>query len=121
MTYAYDHSGPCWPPPLSAEGRQQPWHLDQVQHSPEGVGQDGQAALRPHLLQASHEERARIPPPFHRPKRVLHPLLALLHHLRPAAHALLHGLQPVLIHPPGNPPPPCTARAPQLERTAAAG
>ena len=103
MAYAYAHSGPGWPPPLAAAGRQQPRPLDQGQPSPEGVGQDGPAALRPHLLQASYEARARIPPPLHRPTRVLHPRLALLHHLRPAAPALLHGLHQVRIPPPGAP------------------
>ena len=58
--------------PSSAKGGQQPRHLDKVQHPPEIVRQDRQTALRPYLLQASHEEIARVPPPFHRPKRMLH-------------------------------------------------
>jgi transposase len=62
-----------------------------------------------------------IPPPLHRPKRMLHPLLPLLHHLRTPPHTLCHLFQELLIDPPRHPPPPFPARALLLERTAAAG
>ena len=114
----HDHTAPKY---ILAKGGQQSRHRDEVQHSPEIVRQYRQTKLCPHLLQSSHEEITRLPPPFHRSKRVFHQLLALPHHLRPAAHALLHGLQQVLIDPPGNPSSPFTACALQLERTATAG
>ena len=114
------HNHPA-PQHSSATSGPQPWHLDEVQPPPEVVRQDGHTARRPHLLQPSHQAIARLPPPFPGPTRVLPSLRALLHHLRPAAHALLHGLQQGLSAPPGHPPPPLTAPALRLERTAAAG
>src|SRR5215468_7164454 len=90
----------------TAEGRQQSRHLDKVHHPPEVVRQDRHTALRPHLCQAAPEQRARVPPSLPRPTRVLHPLLALLPHLRPTADAWLHGCQQVVIHPPSRRRPP---------------
>ena len=104
-----------------SQGRPSAAAFDEVQHPPEIVRQDRQTQLRPHLLQPSHQKEARVPPPFHRPKRVLHQLLALLHHLRPTAHPLLHLFQQVLIHPPCQPSSAFVARALRLERTGSTG
>ena len=57
----------------SAEGRQQPRHLYEVQHPPEVIRQYRHTALGPHLLQPPHQKVAVIPPPLHRSKRVLSP------------------------------------------------
>jgi hypothetical protein len=52
---------------------------------------------------------------------MLHQLLALLHHLRPTTHTLLHLVQQMFIHPPGQPSSAFVACAPLLEWTGSAG
>src|SRR5262245_39649029 len=52
---------------------------------------------------------------------MLHQLLALLHHLRPTAHPLLHLVQQMLIHPSCQASSAFVARALRLERTGFTG
>ena len=60
-----------------------------------------------------------MPAPLHRPKGMLHELLALFHDLGSGMYTRLHLFEQRLVHPACEPPAPFMARALGLERAGA--
>ena len=93
---------------------------DDIEHSPEIIGERRQAELAANLLQATHQEGALVHPLFDRAKRMLHRLAALRENLRalrqPSLHPVEHGL---VLH--AGYRSKAVVRAPRAERAIAAG
>jgi len=105
--------------PASAEAGQQPGHVHEVQHPPQIVRQDRQAELCAHLGQATPQEIALIPAPFHCPKGMLYELFARFPEVRLGVYMLLHLFEQMLVYLACDPPAPLIARALGLERAGA--
>jgi hypothetical protein len=91
----------CEPFPLPEGGDQAP-HPQDIEHSPDIVGQGRQAELGSDLFQTHHQEVPLIPPVLDGAKGMFDQFFALLHDLWVRLDPLLSFFNDVFIHPAGD-------------------
>ena len=78
---------------LRLESGDQLWEPNDIEDTPEIVGERGQAELAAHLLQPSHQKSTLVHPLLDRAKRVFDRLSALVEDVGTLRYAGLHSIQ----------------------------